>query len=467
VWRPGGYFERAWGGAWDGPYINAGRNWSALIPEITYMKTRQLSDDPRWGGFEVQVKWKGGSRNGYGGFPVLVDSIRIRNPYAIAATNTTTYNGWIMPNFSSFPAAGNNTVLIQIHNPASFTLTRKFGVGGPRPLQGPITLMISSNIPLTITLSGYDPVAETFDITITAPTGVDIRVYLLGNASVDGGGFIQTGFTLNDVRASIKYHDAATGQNILSTPTNAFSPAGWQDIGPDGIIESTNIREVTVTTTGETGAAEVEIWPGAPGTQTLKILISANNTDIQTTAGTYDDFVGGMLFAGRPGVSPFATLGVTRRNALWLSNIADNKAPDIALNRTGLVYITADVHDIGYRLVDNLGNPVPAANTAVTLQRGNGGPVTKSGVGGDPDFGAAGLLRSYIEHGDGMAVFYQLPEDQAYTVTVTFDGVPVGTATIDKLTHTVMEDLVLNIFKVKIYVVDCEGSPLSRGASSR
>jgi len=465
AWRPGGYFEQAWGGAWDGPYINAGRNWSALIPEITYMKTRQLSDDPRWGGFEVQVKWKGGSRNGYGGFPVLVDSVRVRNPYAIAATNTTNYNGWIMPNFSSFPAAGNNTVLIQIHNPATFTLTRKFGVGGPRPLQGPITLMISSNIPLTIRLSGYDPVAETFDITITAPTGVDIRVYLLGNASVDGGGFIQTGFTLNDVRASIKYHDAATGQNILSTPTNAFSPAGWQDIGPDGIIESTNIQEVGVGTTGETGAAEVEIWPGAPGTQTLKILISANNTDITTTAGTYNDFVGGMLFAGRP-VTPglFATLGVTRRNALWLSNIADNKAPDIALNRTGLVYITADVHDIAYRLVDNLGNPVPAANTAITLQRGNGGPITKSGAGGDPDFGAGGLLRSYIEHGDGWAVFYQLPEDQAYTVTVTYDGVPVGTATIDKLTHTVMEDLVLNVFKVKIYVVDCEDSPLSKEA---
>jgi hypothetical protein len=464
VWRPGGYFEQAWGGAWDGPYINAGRNWSALIPEITYMKTRQLSDDPRWGGFEVQVKWKGGSRNGYGGFPVLVDSVRIRNPYAIAATNTTNYNGWIMPNFSSFPAAGNNTVLIQIHNPATFTLTRKHPTGGPRPLQGPITLMISSNRPLTITLSGYDPVAETFDITITAPAGVDIRVYLLGNASVDGGGFIQTGFTLNDVRASIKYHDAATGQNILSTPTNAFSPAGWQDIGPDGIIESTNIQQVIVGTTGETGAAEVEIWPGAPGTQTLKILISANNTDITTTAGTYDNFVGGMLFAGRPGVSPFATLGVTRRNALWLSNIADNKTSDIALNRTGLVYITADVHDIAYRLVDNLGNPVPAANTAVTLQRGNGGPITKSGAGGDPDFGAGGLLRSYIEHGDGWAVFYQLPEDQAYIVTVTFDGVPVGTATIDKLKHTIMEDLVLNIFKVKIYVVDCEDSPLSREA---
>jgi hypothetical protein len=84
AWRPGGYFERAWGGAWTGPYINAGRNWSALIPEITYMKTRTLTDDPNYDGFDVQVKWKGGSRNNYGGTAVLVDSIRVPNPYAIA-----------------------------------------------------------------------------------------------------------------------------------------------------------------------------------------------------------------------------------------------------------------------------------------------------------------------------------------------------------------------------------------------
>ncbi|MEM4306517.1 MAG: hypothetical protein QXD61_11150, partial [Candidatus Caldarchaeum sp.] len=109
VWRPGGYFEQAWRGSWQGPYINAGRNWSALIPEITYMKTRTLSDDPRWGGFEIQVKWKGGSRNGYGGSAVLVDSVRVRNPYAIALTNSTTITGWIAPSVTY----GNNTVLIR------------------------------------------------------------------------------------------------------------------------------------------------------------------------------------------------------------------------------------------------------------------------------------------------------------------------------------------------------------------
>jgi hypothetical protein len=478
VWRPGGYFERAWGGDWRGPYSNAGKNWSALIPEITYMKTRQLTDDPRWGGFEVQVKWKGGARNGYGGIAVLVDSLRIKNPYAIAATNTTTYNGWIMPNFAVYALPDplnptnirlvtNNTVLIQIHNNASFTLDRKYSTNVPRPMTGPITLMLSSNIPLTIELRNYDPAAETFDIAILGPPDVDIRVHLLGNASVDGGGFINLGtggeFEFIGVKASIKYHDAATGVDIADM---FYSPNGWQDIGPDGIIESTAIDQFIVTTTDETGAAEVEIWPGAPGTQTLKSLISANNTDITLTAGIYNDFVGGMLFAGRPdpNLNPFSILGVARRNALWLSNIADNKAPDIALNRTGLVYITADVHDIGYRLVDNMGNPVPAANTAITLSRGNGGPITKSGAGGDPDFGAGGLLRSYIEHGEGWAVFYQLPEDVAYTVTVTFDGAPVASVEIPKLTETIWEPLVLNIFKVKIHVVDCDNSPVSEAA---
>jgi hypothetical protein len=470
VWRPGGYFERAWGGDWTGPYINAGRNWSALIPEITYMKTRQLSDDPRWGGFEVQVKWKGGSRNGYGGIPLLVDSIRVRNPYAIAATNTTTYNGWIMPNFGVFSIAGlglvrNNTVLIQIHNDASFTLDRKYGVGGVRPMKGPITLMLSSNVPIGIRLSNYRPATETFDIVITSPAGRDIRVWILGNASVDGGGFIRLPFSgFTNVKASIKYHDAATDQPIVGNIT--YLTAGWQDIGPDGIIESTNILRFNVTTIGETGAAEIEIWPGAPGTQTIKTLISANNTDIQIRdpSVTLNNFVGGMLFSGRPASGVFGFLNATRRNALWLSNITDNKAPDIALNRTGLVYITADVHDIAYKLVDNMGNPVPAANTAITLTRGNGPPITKAGAGGDPDFGAGGLLRSYIEHGDGWAVFYQLPEDQSYTVTVTFEGTPVATDTIEKLTKTVYQPLVLRIFKVKIFVVDCADSPLTRGA---
>ncbi|BAJ50413.1 hypothetical protein CSUB_C0553 [Candidatus Caldarchaeum subterraneum] len=459
AWRPGGYFEQAWGGSWQGPWINAGMNWSALIPEITYMKTRQLSDDPRWGGFEIQVKWKGGARNGYGGSAVLVDSVRVRNPYAIAATNTTTYNGWIVPNV----VLGNNTVLIKIHNEVTVTLSRG-PLGTPRPIRGPVTLMISSNTPIGMRLQNYNPLTGTFDIFVNYPPGVDLRVDIVENAT--HGGFIRTPFTFSGVIASIKYHDAATNQPIVGNISYAL--AGWQDIGPDGVIDSTSIRRFNVTTTGETGAAEVEIWPGPPGSQTIRTLVSSNNTDIQTLdpAFTYNDFVGGMLFSGQPQSGTFAILNATKRQVVILQSLAPHKAPDIALARAGLVYITANVHDLAYRLVDNLGNPAPAANTAITLQRGNGPPITKTGASLIPDFfpSTGSLQWSYDQHGEGWAVFYQLPEDLAYMVTVTFDGTPVGEATVDKLTHTIMEDLVLRIYKVKLVFVDCENSPLSREA---
>jgi hypothetical protein len=76
-----------------------------LIPEITYMKTRTLTDDPNYNGFDVQVKWKGGSRNNYGGTAVLVDSIRVPNPYAIALlydyVNEAPFGGWVFPTQSS------------------------------------------------------------------------------------------------------------------------------------------------------------------------------------------------------------------------------------------------------------------------------------------------------------------------------------------------------------------------------
>jgi hypothetical protein len=453
VWRPGGYFEQAWGGAWDGPYINAGRNWSALIPEITYMKTRQLSDDPQWGGFEVQVKWKGGSRNGYGGFPVLVDSIRVKNPYAIALTNSTTFLGWISPSVNT----ANNTVLIHIHRGLLPTYT----IAG-KTLAPPVTLMLSSANPFNITLSNYDPDNEVNDLQII-PGASPIVVYIVGNATRAPGN-IATTATLQDVSVTIKFHDAKTNAYFARVNNQPILGARI-DVGVDGDTDSSGdiaagdgLRAIVLT-----GVAEVEFWPGPPRTATFRALFSTYNADFFI----FTDFTGGVLVRdGFPSsfTGVWLSFLVASRRVVELTPLAPNKAPDIAVFRSGHVFITADVHDIAYRLVDNMGNPVPAANTAVTLQRGNGPNVVKSGAGSDPDRLLGGLGWSYAMHGDGWAVFYQLPEDQAYTVTVTFDGVPVGTATIDKLTHTVMEDLVLNIFKVKIYVVDCENSPLSREA---
>lgn len=463
VWRPGGYFEQAWGGNWQGPYNNAGKNWSALIPEITYMKTRTLSDDPRWGGFEVQVKWKGGSRNGYGGSAVLVDSVRVRNPYGIALTNSTTITRWIAPSVTY----GNNSVLIRIHDDT--LLTNLLGTG--KNVQGPVTLMLSSANPFNVTLQNYNPPADssspaTYTIQISGFAPYGVTVYIVDNATYVGSLPISPQ-TIANVHASIKFHDAKT--NAYFARVNNLPFLGTSvDTGPDGVTDSSGSIAAGdgVQASGQTGVAEIEFWPGPPGTGTFRFLISGYSVDFFI----FNDYIGGALvrdgFPSPPFGGVFLSFLVASRNVMELTPLAPHKAPDIAVARSGHVFITANVHDIAYRLVDNLGNPAPAANTAITLQRGNGPPITKTGASLIPDFfpSTGSLQWSYDQHGEGWAVFYQLPEDLAYQVTVTFDGTPVGEATIDKLTHTIMEDLVLNIFKVKLVFVDCEDSPLSREA---
>jgi hypothetical protein len=132
---------------------------------------------------------------------------------------------------------------------------------------------------------------------------------------------------------------------------------------------------------------------------------------------------------------------------------------DFALTGTGMVYITAWVHDIAFKPVDNMGNTLPASNTAVTLIRYNGGPITR-GSGSNPDQFQSNLAWSYSQWAGaetGYAIFYQLPGDQAYGVTVTFDNRPVYDEPyeIEKLTETVIATLVTQVYKLKLVVTDC------------
>jgi hypothetical protein len=138
---------------------------------------------------------------------------------------------------------------------------------------------------------------------------------------------------------------------------------------------------------------------------------------------------------------------------------------DFALTGTGMVYITAWVHDIAFKPVDNMGNTLPASNTAVTLIRYNGGPITRSS-GTNPDQFQSNLAWSYGQWAGadkGYAIFYQLPGDQAYGVTVTFEGIVVyqDEFQIEKLVETEIQVLVTDVFKLKLVVVDCEGTSLS------
>jgi hypothetical protein len=138
---------------------------------------------------------------------------------------------------------------------------------------------------------------------------------------------------------------------------------------------------------------------------------------------------------------------------------------DFALTGTGMVYITAWVHDIAFKAVDNMGNTLPAANTVVTLVRYNGPNVVRSGATGLPDQLQGNLEWSYGQWAGaetGYAIFYQLPGDQSYGVVIALDGVVVydSPAEIEKLTKTELITIVAPVFKLKVLLLDCKGQTL-------
>jgi hypothetical protein len=526
AWRPGGYFERAWGGAWTGPYVNAGRNWSALIPEITYMKTRTLTDDPNYDGFDVQVKWKGGSRNNYGGTAVLVDSIRVPNPYAIALlydyVNDELFGGWVFP----YTVLANNKLWIQIHSAASVDIAGDT-ITDPNPT------MLEIMGPFTFTITGFNPTTGTYDITITATGTVVVNNATDPETVVDWTLTEDDTITIEDTLASIKKHD-------ITTLVADFLFQGQADLGADGRDDYTTLSAVFI----YGGPFELEIWPGPPGSGTIRVLATGHSlnfvdfelgpvasdysgaillkgplaglvfTELEEISGLPETLQGGVLGFG-PIVKamltdadfgsthtiglvtifdeidiPFTTIGgpgafegVQVETDISISSfvvpltdmMVDDRHfddflfggyDDFALTGTGMVYITAWVHDIAFKPVDNMGNTLPASNTAVTLIRYNGPNVVRSGTSGLPDQIIGNLDWSYGQWAGadkGYAIFYQLPGDQAYGVTVTFEGIVVyqDEFQIEKLVETEIQVLVTDVFKLKLVVVDCEGTSLS------
>jgi hypothetical protein len=526
AWRPGGYFERAWGGAWTGPYINAGRNWSALIPEITYMKTRTLADDPNYNGFDVQVKWKGGSRNNYGGTAVLVDSIRVPNPYAIALlydyVNDELFGGWVFP----YTVLANNKLWIQIHEAES--------ISGAITATNPNPTMLEIMGPFTFTISNFNPTTGTYDITITADGTLVVNNATDPETVVDWTLTEDETITIEGTLASIKKHD-------ITTLIAFFAGQGQADLGADGRDDYTTLSLVVISG----GPFELEIWPGPPGSGTIRVLATGHSLDFEDNVfgPVVSDYSGAILLKGplaglvftereqivfdeeepllQGGVLsfgpivkamltdadfgsthtinlvtifdeidiPFTTIegedvfeGVLVETPISISSfvvpltdmMVDDRHfddylfggyDDFALTGTGMVYITAWVHDIAFKPVDNMGNTLPASNTAVTLIRYNGGPITRSS-GTNPDQFQSNLAWSYGQWAGadkGYAIFYQLPGDQAYGVTVTYDGVVVyeDAYQIEKLVETEIQVLVTDVFKLKLVVVDCEGTSLS------
>jgi hypothetical protein len=296
VWRPGGYFERAWGGAWTGPYVNAGRNWSALIPEITYMKTRTLTDDPNYNGFDVQVKWKGGSRNNYGGTAVLVDSIRVPNPYAIALlynyVRERPFGGWVFP----YTVLANNKLWLQIHRAASVTI-------GSTTITDPNPTKLEVMGPFSLTITDFDSNTGRFTVVIRANGFVAVnnatdRAKTVDWALASGGSIV-----IEDALVSFKKHD------VMSMDIAFEAGQGQADRGVDGSDDYTTVDVATV----DGGPYELEFWPGPPGTGTVRVLVTGHDLDICILPNNLNrcpnirDFTGAILFKGPPRVVELLT----------------------------------------------------------------------------------------------------------------------------------------------------------------
>jgi hypothetical protein len=142
--------------------------------------------------------------------------------------------------------------------------------------------------------------------------------------------------------------------------------------------------------------------------------------------------------------------------------VVDLGDQDFAIPGTGHVFVFADVFDLAFILEDNMGNPLPVANTAATLYL-NGAPLVTLTPGPDPEIEGS-LAKSYRRHGEGWAVFYQLPGHQSYGIAVTFQGSLVynNPAEVPKLTKTEIIEIHTEVFKLKLLLLDCEGQTLQR-----
>jgi hypothetical protein len=134
---------------------------------------------------------------------------------------------------------------------------------------------------------------------------------------------------------------------------------------------------------------------------------------------------------------------------------------DFALVGTGHVYVTAFVHDIVYKVTDNLGDPLPAGQTEVDLILPNGEVVKRTPAPPElADVMTESLQWSYKYYGEGNAVFFQLPGATGpYGARILYAGAEVyyERDTIDALEVTEFVTIVAKVYKVKVIFEDCQG----------
>jgi hypothetical protein len=151
--------------------------------------------------------------------------------------------------------------------------------------------------PFTLTITDFNPATGTFDII------VDADGYVVVNNATDPETVVDETLTqddvilINDALASIKKHDILTLEVTFGT-TGFGSPQGQVDLGADGLDDYTSIRTATISD----GPFELEIWPGPPGSGTIRILVTGHDIDMSFVAVvvpvTISDYSGAVLLKG-------------------------------------------------------------------------------------------------------------------------------------------------------------------------
>ncbi|MEM2614560.1 MAG: hypothetical protein QXO15_10150, partial [Nitrososphaerota archaeon] len=279
-------------------------NWSMLVANVPYANTLTLRDDKSYKGFDVVFKWSGGARNNYPGQEKVVDVLRVENPYAIALlydyVNERIFGQWIFPNIE----LANNKLMIKIHEAKKIRLY-------DLDEAGKLSEIVLENVEdktleimgaTGIYLSDYNPDTGTFDVVITGTFDVVINgngllaVNVIEDKSdpeVDYGSVAW--IEIDDALCTIKKHDVAYFSIELS------GGQGQVDVKADGSDEYTTVDRVDV----YGGPIEVEIWPGAPGTGTIRALVTPYDADVEiwinNLAGpTFTDYSEVLLIKGPP-----------------------------------------------------------------------------------------------------------------------------------------------------------------------
>jgi hypothetical protein len=257
------------------------------------MKTRTLTDDPDYDGFDVEVRWKGGSRNSYGGTAVLVDSIRVENPYAVALlydyVNKGPFGGWVFP----YTVLANNKLWLQIHRAASVTIT----IGATTiTITDPNPTMLEVMGPFSLTVTDFNSNTGRFGVTITADGFVAVNNATDPEKTVDWALAFGDRIVITDALVSFKKHDVMFMQLMFE------AGQGQADRDVDGRDDYTTVDEVWVWG----GPYELEFWPGPPGTGTVRVLVSGHDLNVcilpnnLNTCPNIRDFTGAILFKGPP-----------------------------------------------------------------------------------------------------------------------------------------------------------------------